>query len=470
MKVFVLGIDSAEPDLVFNKWRSKLPTISSLMEDGAWGKIASTVPPITCPAWVSGLSGYNPGHFGLYDLRYRKPGTYTGFGVVSSRMVTKPRVWDILSKHGLRSGVVFVPVTYPPKPLKGFMVSSFLTPTTKSPFTFPPMLKNDLFKVIGGEDNYIIDVYDYRRKDPRQLYEELKAKTEHDFKIIRYLLQRYKDWDFFMAVIMTVDRAQHTLWKFFDREHPRYIDDPELRDGLLDLHVQIDEELGKTLELLPKDTAVIVVSDHGAKRMFYRINVNEVLAREGYLKLKDKPEKPISLAEADKKGIIDWERTQAFALGAYIAQVFINLKGREPKGIVSESEYDSVREEIVDLLKSIRGPNGESLDNRIYMKEDVYRGEKLERMPDITVYFDNLHYGANESLGNESIYGLETVKGPDDSNHGEYGIFVLKDPENRVKGELKGLKLEDLAPTILDLLNLPSLRNIEGKSILGVFN
>ena len=466
MRVFILGIDSAEPELVFNKWRSGLPTLNQLASEGAWGKIASTVPPITCPAWPASLSGLNPGWFGLYDLRYRKPGSYFDFGIVNSRILGVDRVWDILTRLNKRSNVVFVPVTYPPSKINGVMVSSFLTPTVKSPFTYPPGLKDEILNVVGGSDKYIIDVYDYRRKDPKQLFEELSAKTEHDFKIIRYLLKKYPDWDFFMAVIMTVDRAQHTLWKFFDKEHPRYVDDPELRDGLYELHRQIDEELAKTLELLPKDTAIIVVSDHGAKRMFYRINVNEVLIREGYLKLKKDVEEPMSLRMADEKGLIDWNNTKAFSLGAYIAQVFINLEGREPKGIVKPSEYEKVRDEIADILKSIRGPNGERLDNRAFLRENAYRGSKIDRMPDLTVYFDNLHYGANEAIGLKSIYSLETVKGPDDSNHGENGIFILKDPEERVRGNIKGLKLEDLMPTILSLLNIKTPDSIDGKSIL----
>ncbi len=90
----------------------------------------------------------------------------------------------------------------------------------------------------------------------------------------------------------------------------------------------------------------------------------------------------------------------------------------------------------------------------------------LDVMPDITVYFDNLHYGANEALGFNSVYSLETAKGPDDSNHGEYGIFIIKDPEGRLSGELKGLKLEDVAPTILDYLGI-KLHGVDGKSLLA---
>ena len=466
MRVFVLGIDSAEPSLVFGPWREELPTISQLMEEGAWGKVASTVPPITCPAWPSAFSGCNPGRFGLYDLRYRRGGTYTDFGIVNSRMVRVPRLWNVLSKRGMRSVITFVPVTYPPEPIEGCMVTSFLTPSVRSQFTYPPELREEVLKVVGGPSSYIIDVYDYRRKNPRDLYQELRAKTDHDFKVITHLL-RTKPWDLFVAVVMSVDRAQHTLWKFFDKDHPRYVDDPELREGLLDLHRQIDEWLAKVMNLLPKDTMVIVASDHGAKRMYHRINVNEILASEGLLKLREVPDRPIGLAELDRRGLIDWSRTVAFALGAYVAQVFVNLEGREPRGVVKPGEeYEAVREQVADLLKSVRGPDGQRLDTRVFMREEAYRGEMIDVMPDLTVYFDNLHYGANEAVGFGSPYSLETAKGPDDSNHGEYGMLVIRDPEGRLSGELRGAKLEDIAPTVLRALGLEPPPGLDGRSFI----
>jgi len=143
------------------------------------------------------------------------------------------------------------------------------------------------------------------------------------------------------------------------------------------------------------------------------------------------------------------------------------VEGREPKGIVKPGEdYLSVREQVADLLASVRGPNGERLDNRVYMREDVYHGEKLDLMPDVTIYFDNLHYGSNEAIGFGSPYSLETAKGADDSNHGELGMFILVDPEGRVKGRAEDLRIEDLCPTVLDLLGLPVPPGLDGRSVL----
>ena len=456
-----MGIDSAEPNQVFDMWLKELPNLYHLVKNGAHGRIASTVPPITCPAWMASLTGLNPGNFGLYDLRYIKK-HYFDFGLVNSRLIKYKRVWDYLGENGKRSITVMIPVTYPPQKVNGIQISGFLTPDTKSDFTWPKNIKDEIFRVIGGEDKYIIDVYGYRKIDPKELYHKLLEKLEVDFKIIKHLAFNQK-WDFFMSVIMSIDRAQHTLWKFFDKDHPRYIDDPDLRDGLLNIYKRIDEHLGEIIDNLPEDTHYIVLSDHGAKRMYARINANEILIEEGFLKLKKYPKQPISIRDAYTSGLIDMKNTDAFALGAYVAQVFINTIDK-PQGKISEENYLALREQIANVFKDVRGQNGERLDNKIIMKEDAYKGPMLNRMPDLTVYFDNLHYGANEMIGFNNKYSMETAKGADDSNHGEYGIFILSG--NTIsKKTLEGIKLEDLAPTILSLMKLKA-ENLDGKSII----
>lgn len=463
-KVFVLGIDSAEPSLVFDEWKNDLPTINALASDGVWGNLKTTIPPITIPAWQSGLTGRNPGWLGLYDLRRRNPGTYTDFSIFNSTMIEIPRVWDYLSDRGLRSVLALIPGTYPPPEVQGEVVSGFFTPMARSNFTNPPGLRDEILGLVGGPDQYVIDVYDYRMLDPKDLYNQLKAKTEQDFKLIRHLLKT-KRWDLFMSVIMTVDRAQHTLWRFFDSGHPRYEPIPELSNLLLDLHSQIDKEIERTLEILPKDTSLMLVSDHGAKRMRARINANELLAQEGYLKLRERPKRITGLKQLNESGLIDWSRSRAFALGAYVAQVWVNLKGREPSGHVISRDYEVVREELSDLFRSIEGVDGEKLDTRVYLKEEAYSGPKLRDMPDLTIYFDNLHYGSNEAMGHSGLYSLATERGPDDSNHGELGIFVIRDVEERAKGKSDG-KIEDLMPTILSLFGVRPPDDLDGRSLV----
>jgi len=137
-------------------------------------------------------------------------------------------------------------------------------------------------------------------------------------------------------------------------------------------------------------------------------------------------------------------------------------------GIVKREDYESVREHVADIMKNVKTPDGKKMDNRIILREEAYHGDQIEKMPDITVYFDNLHYGVNESLGHETVYSLETVKGPDDSNHGEYGMLTVYDLEERISPKkIEGVKIEDLAPTILELLKVkPYL--MDGKPILSL--
>lgn len=461
MRIFVLGIDSAEPKQVFDMWLKELPNLYQLVKNGSCGRIASTVPPITCPAWVTSLTGFNPGNFGLYDLRYIK-NHYFDFGLVNSRLIKYKKVWDYLGEANKRSITVMIPVTYPPQKINGIQISGFLTPDTKSNFTWPRSIKEEIFRVIGGEDKYIIDVYEYRRMDPKKLYRRLLEKLEMDFKIIKHLIFNYK-WDFFMTVVMSIDRAQHTLWKFFDKEHPRYVEDSELRDGLLNIYKKIDEYLGEIMDKLPEDTHCIVLSDHGAKRMYARINANEILVEEGFLKLNKYPKKPIPIKDAYTSGLIDMKNTDAFALGAYVAQIFINTIDK-PQGKISEEDYLALREQIADVFREVEGLDGKKLDNKIIVREDAYKGVMIDRMPDLTVYFDNLHYGSNEMIGFNDKYSLETAKGADDSNHGEFGIFILSG--NTISRKtLRNIKLEDLAPTILSLMEMKA-NNLDGKSII----
>ncbi len=443
-RVFILGIDCAEPTQI-EQWIDELPNLR-LVYESFYTRMLSTVPPITIPAWLVAFSGLNPGYLGLYDLKFRKPGTYTEMELYNYHVVRDVEfVWNYANSLGKRVILCFVPGTYPPPKLQGIVISDFFTPSVESSFTWPPFIKKEILSLTDSE--YIIDVYDYKRMEPKKLYNLLVKKIEQDFKIMKYLMRNYR-WDLFIGVLMSIDRAQHTLWKFFDKEHPRHVHDPELEQGLLRLYKKIDEELGNVFKLLNlEQDVVIVMSDHGAKRMYYRVNVNEVLAQEGLLKFREKPSRPMTLQEADKQGLVDWDRTIAWAWGAYVGQVWINLQGREPRGCVKPSEYEDVCRQVADVLSKVTDPDGRKLNNRVYFKWEVYEGPKTTYMPDVTVYFDNLHYGANDMVGLGTIHSIEALKGADDSNHAEYAIFMI----NR---KVKGLRnIQEVAHILKTLLS-----------------
>ena len=124
-KVFVIGLDCAAPELVFDRWRDDLPNLTYLAENGPYGEMQSCIPAITVPAWTVMMSGKDPGQLGIYGFRNRSDHTYDGRFIATGNYVREKRVWDHLSEAGKQSVVIGVPQTYPVKPLNGKLISLF---------------------------------------------------------------------------------------------------------------------------------------------------------------------------------------------------------------------------------------------------------------------------------------------------------------------------------------------------------
>jgi len=231
-----------------------------------------------------------------------------------------------------------------------------------------------------------------------------------------------------------------------------------------DYYKYLDNKLGEMLKLLDKDTSIIVLSDHGIKRMHSRVNLSDWLIKEGYLVLKE----PIKEKTKLNMNMIDWEKTRVWAIGAFEGQIFINLKGREEKGIVEEKDYKSLIEELKEKLSKITGDKGEALDTFFFTKEKDFQGECEHCAPDLMIYFDNLQYGCNNSLiGNEILWSPQTAKGSDDAGHSPQGIFIMNNGE--CKGNLGEIDIIDVAPTILNELKIPIPKDMGGKIIGKIF-
>ncbi len=197
-KILVIGLDCAEPSLVFGKWRDQLPNLRGLMERGAWTTMNSTIPPITVPAWSCMMSSKDPGTLGIYGFRNRKDHSYGGLTFATSTAVREPRLWEILSKAGKRVVVLGVPGTYPPSPVNGSMVSCFLTPDPKTnQYTYPPELRDEIDQVLG-KDQYMVDVSDYRTEDKAPVLREIYEMTDRRFALANHLV-RTKPWGVFHA-------------------------------------------------------------------------------------------------------------------------------------------------------------------------------------------------------------------------------------------------------------------------------
>jgi len=463
-KVFVIGLDCAPPELIFDAWRNELPNFKMLLDGGAHSVMYSSTPAITVPAWSSMTSSKDPGRLGFYGFRNRSDYSYDNRYIATGLSVKEKRIWDLLGDAGKQSIVVGVPQTYPVKPINGLLVSSFLTPSTTNPkvqWAYPPSLQNEIAQLLAPEV-YDVDVPQFRTDDKSFLLQQINDMTRKRFQVLRYLLDE-KEWDFFMFVEMGVDRIHHGLWAHHDPNHHKHDPDSPYVNSIKEYYQYLDREIGTLLERLPPETHVIVISDHGVKKMDGGLCINEWLRQEGYLVLLEDP--PVGHLSSFEKVEVDWTTTTVWGDGGYYGRIFLNVAGREPNGVIKAEEYDQFRDDLTNHIKSIPGPDGNALDTKVFKPQDIYQ-EVRNVPPDLIVYFDNLGWRSVGTFGHGSIYTFENDTGPDDANHAVNGIYIHTPPERNMGGrKLQDTQLMDFAPTVLDIFGLPIPADMQGKRI-----
>lgn len=453
-KVCVIGLDCATPELVFDKWQDILPNLRRFRNLGVYGKLESTMPPITVPAWMCMMTGKDPGTLGIYGFRNRSDHSYERLHFANSTRVHEPTLWDVLAQSGKRTIALGVPLTYPPRPINGLLVADFLTPNVESDYTYPSELKAEIKEHFG---TYHFDTKDFRTEEKDRLLADVYTMTRQRFAVARHLATT-KPWDFFMMVEMGPDRIHHAFWKYFDPEHPKYEAGNRFENAIRDYYIALDAEIGAFLMALDADTTVLIVSDHGAKRMDGAICFNQWLIQEGYLTLKETPTQTTKFDPV----MVDWTKTKAWGDGGYYGRLFLNIQGREPQGTVAPSEVEALKQELTAKLEALGDEEGRSIGTKLFRPEQVYAMTR-NVPPDLIVYFGSLHWRSVGSVGHSSVWTRENDTGPDDANHAEQGIFLMAEVNDFQRGlfskpgggnRLDGLSIYDVAPTVLEAFGL----------------
>ena len=455
-RLLVIGLDCAPPELVFERYRDRLPNPSSLLADSLYARLESTVPPITVPAWASMFSGKDPGTLGIYGLRNRTDYTYNSMAIANADWVKEPSVWDLLGAAGHRSILVGVPQTYPLRPINGVAISSFLTPGPESTYTYPDSLKAEVETVAAP---YLIDVPDFRTDQKDRVLADIREMTTKRFRVTRHLIET-REWEFAVHVEMGTDRINHAFWRYADPSHRDYTPDSPYRDAIFDYYRLIDDEIGRTLDLVGPETDIMLVSDHGAKAIDGGFAINDWLIEEGYLNLLEPPGK----IENWNLNNVDWSRTRVWGEGGYYARLCLNIENREPTGIVREREADALLDEISSKLSQLERPDGMSMQNTAHRPERIYQNVN-GIAPDLIVYLDDLRYRSVASVGHENVFVAENDTGQDDANHAQFGVFSLR--SDRIEpGPADHLDIRDVASTILSLFGIAPPDDFQGRSIL----
>jgi predicted AlkP superfamily phosphohydrolase/phosphomutase len=190
------------------------------------------------------------------------------------------------------------------------------------------------------------------------------------------------------------------------------------------------------------------------------ICVNEWLIQEGYLTLRSRPNEPKPLLPED----VDWARTKAWGEGGYYARISLNIQGREPQGVIAPDEAAAFRDELAAKLAAIPDEHGNDLGTRVFKPEEIYR-ERRNVPPDLLVYFGNLRWRSVGRIGTGVVHTHENDTGPDDANHAEQGIFMLRAPGIEGGRRIEGARLIDVGPTALDLLGYPVPAEMIGRPL-----
>ncbi len=486
--LLIVGLDGATFDLL-TPWMAAghLPTMARLQQAGVSGVLASTVPPVTPPAWATFMTGKNPGQHGIFDFfQPRSPDPDRPQMVNATDMWARP-FWHHLSNAGRRVGVLNVPLTYPPSPVNGFIVPGLLSPD-EGATTFPPDFLAPYRAELGPYR--LVPHLAYRPERIDSFVAELRQVTATQ---IAYALRiaREHPTDFLMVHFFTPDLAQHKLWHTLDETHPWYRPALAARLGtaVRDIFAQIDQGLEALLALLPGDTTVVLMSDHGFGPQHEVVNLNNYFLQTGVMALQTTARVRLRAWAARRQPVagaavrlsrlwgrerllgfadVDWSKTRAYARG-HMGQVYLNLQGREPQGIVRPADYHAVRAEIVGLLQSLRWPDGSRpLIETIIPNEAVTHGPYRQDGPDLHVIMAGYRALAYPLFAAD---GRLVTQQPlvDSGNHRPEGIFIAAGPPVRQGGVVSGARLVDLAPTALHLLGVPPPDDMDGRVLTEIF-
>lgn len=482
----IIGLDGATLSLL-KPWADKglLPNLNEFIKNGCSGVLKSTLPPYTPPAWSSIYTGVNPGKHGIFGFTGLNPDTGRR-EFMNSLTLGSRKFWQIANDHGLRVGLINLPLTYPPEPLDGYIISGMMTPRNAEEFTYPKSLSEQL----GSQVNpYIIDEVSQPESSLLdRLLASLKGRREACLNLLKN-----DACDLAMMVFVTHDRIQHVFWKYIDEQSDLYdsAEAESMRGKIIECYQFLDEIIGEIVEAAGDDCRKFIISDHGFGDYKGQFLFNNWLAGEGYFSLKSSSGRLLRLgrvlnrsgfakyigihgrramADARKKGLekaIDYNQTTAYALEQGL---FLNMSGREEGGIVTKgSEYNRIRDEITAKLKLLRDPaTGEKVIDSIIMKEDAYSGSYLDLSPDIIVQFKDYAYSIGESIVRQEI--IIDRRNVPLGNHHIDGILFAHGTDIASGRTVEHAEIVDIAPTILYALGLPAPDYFDGKVLTDLFD
>jgi predicted AlkP superfamily phosphohydrolase/phosphomutase len=495
-RVFIIGLDGGSWDIIKPlAEKGVLPNLEGLMRESAWGTLESTVPPVTCPAWFTFSTGMRPSHLGIYGFRGMPHGS-NQLRYHSYKDLDYPETWDLLTDAGYTCGIINDPLVYPRRDNLAYIVPGFITPQ-EDLRTHPAGLMQDLDRVCG---EYEIDQFGSYLIDDQTLQDGCARVVGKRVKAMSYLMRECPT-DFFLGIFTSTDRIAH---RFLNRA--LLGDEGQKERGweaIEAVYSRVDDGIGRLLSMVGEEDYLLLVSDHGFAARPWNVYINQILVDEDLLKIKVRgtmekigltqrnvgsflnrlglvekvyritPEKFRTMVpagesiygeyfihELERKGRLDWSRTRALCLGNGI---YLNSEDR-PHGSMSRREAEAVKKRIRQSLESLKDPDGGDKGIEVHEPREIYGEDVLVDPPDLVL----VGRGDWEVMGTINKSG-SIFSSNQRAGHAMEGIFLLRHPW-AVKGELPGhLGIEDIAPLVLHILDVPIPDSFDGGVDLGIF-
>ena len=492
-RTIVFCVSEMAPDLV-ERWKDDLPTLSSLATQGVFAHTRYDVPYYLTPQmWATINTGVTPGTHGLFDYRQRmKDGQFRetkGGDVLSAPW------WRAMMDAGRKVGVVNLPLTYPPDARSSFMISGQDAPGGHPSIMVPDQLYQDITAEFGRY--HLKDMFP-GGQDQTEYAQILRRETVRQADVFSWIA-REQVWDCLVFYTSSVAMAQHYYWS--DMEAGQSGSDHF--DVIRQTFIAVDQMLADVIAAVGDEALnVAVVSECGAGPIATGVNLNAALRDSGFMAYHGQSGVRIAGRKAERKFLstvrsaaqrylpkslfyaanrsfvrrwilgrlatqgIDWSQTRAFHRGKGEGNIYLNIKGRDPEGIVTQEDREPLIVELIELLMALRTPEGAAPVVAVHRREDLYSGPYLDTAPDLIIEWRDTAYMPTErDHENEPLFGerfREYMSWPTSGSHRPEGTFIAAGPNVPQTTINDPVRLVDLAPYWLSLNGVTPPQSMEG--------
>jgi predicted AlkP superfamily phosphohydrolase/phosphomutase len=502
-KVLAIALDAAEPGLI-EKWIAdgSLINLASLRSKGTYGRLSSSAEWLAGSPWPTFYTGTLPSTHGLYHyvqwksdkMEYLRPGP---------AWINAVPFWRKLADKKIIT--LDIPLTFPPTPITGIEISGWASHDGIYPPLSFPKEKLEWVKENFGESPVSVEMGGLQTfEDLKKIKDELIDANQKVVRLFTNLLNS-ENWDLAMCCFSSTHRGGHKLWDTTNVKNACELGNKEIifKGWLKEIYESCDESVGKILESINDDVSVLIFSLHGMgansslaeyllpsmvsnilseKSSLEKENFIKKIRKKIPLEWRSNFKKILPLKLQDKitaywrMGGTDWNKTKAFNLIADLqGYIRINLKGREMNGIVEDGEeYDQLCNKIIEGLKTFKdNKTGEPIIEAVERSDNLFeRGPGFDKLPDILVKWKFKPVAEYIKIVS-SEFGEVELPSPGKNlegrsgNHHPDGFLIAVGENFRNPIFEKKHHIIDLAPTILNLLNVEKPIEMEGKSIIS---